>query len=55
MRSTLLQTARTARPPRAATLMLCLTALLVAGCVYRMPIQQGNLLDPNQVEQLEEG
>jgi outer membrane protein assembly factor BamE len=55
MRSTLLQTARTARPPRAATLLLCLSALFVAGCVYRMPIQQGNLLDPSQVEQLEEG
>jgi outer membrane protein assembly factor BamE len=55
MRSTLPQTARTVRPPRAATLLLCLAALLGAGCVYRMPVQQGNLLDPMQVTQLEEG
>lgn len=28
---------------------------LAAGCLYRMPVQQGNLLDPSQVEQLETG
>lgn len=38
-----------------AVLALCLLALLCSGCVYRMPIQQGNLLDPSQVAQLEEG
>ncbi|HEV7632879.1 MAG TPA: outer membrane protein assembly factor BamE [Steroidobacteraceae bacterium] len=27
----------------------------LAGCVYRMPIQQGNFLDPPQVAQLETG
>jgi outer membrane protein assembly factor BamE len=32
-----------------------LFTLLLAGCIYRMPVQQGNLLDPNQVVQLEEG
>lgn len=26
-----------------------------AGCVYRMDIQQGNLLDPDQVDQVEVG
>lgn len=30
-------------------------ALLCAGCLYRMPIQQGNFLDANQVAQLETG
>ena len=30
-------------------------AALCAGCLYRMPIQQGNFLDPNQVAQLEPG
>ena len=30
-------------------------AALCAGCLYRMPIQQGNFLDPNQVAQLETG
>lgn len=28
---------------------------LASGCLYRMPIQQGNFLDPNQVAQLETG
>lgn len=55
MRSTLFQTARTARPLPAAILMLCLAALFSSGCVYRMPIQQGNLLDPSQVAQLDVG
>ena len=36
----------------AATLLL---ALLGAGCVYRMDVQQGNLLDVEQVEQVEVG
>jgi outer membrane protein assembly factor BamE len=30
-------------------------ALLCAGCLYRMPIQQGNFLDANQVSQLQPG
>ncbi len=28
---------------------------LVGGCLYRMPIQQGNVLNPEQVTQLEPG
>lgn len=32
-----------------------LLAAAVAGCVYRMDIQQGNLLDPEQVDQVEVG
>ena len=34
----------------AGTLLL---SLLAASCVYRMDIQQGNLLDPEQIDQLE--
>ena len=30
-------------------------AVLASGCVYRMPIQQGNFLDGDQVSQLETG
>lgn len=49
-------TAHTMRPtsrlPRLA--LLGLTAL-AAGCIYRMPIQQGNVLDDAQVSQLETG
>jgi outer membrane protein assembly factor BamE len=35
----------------------CAVALVAAaaGCVYRMDIQQGNLLDPEQVDQVEVG
>ena len=36
----------------ATTLLL---PLFAAGCVYRMDIQQGNLLDAEQVEQVEVG
>ena len=32
-----------------------LLALLTSGCVYRMDIQQGNLLDVEQVDQVEVG
>lgn len=45
------------RPTR-PLLPLLLTAVAVLagpGCVYRMTIQQGNLLETEQVEQLEEG
>jgi outer membrane protein assembly factor BamE len=40
---------------RAARLAMPLAALAVSACVYRMDIQQGNLLDAEQVEQLEVG
>jgi outer membrane protein assembly factor BamE len=44
---------------RPATRLAALAALAFAaalgGCVYRMDIQQGNLLDAEQVEQLEIG
>ncbi len=36
----------------AAALLL---SSLAVGCVYRMDIQQGNLLDPEQVDQVEVG
>ena len=36
----------------AATLLL---SLLATGCVYRMDIQQGNLLDPEQIDQVQVG
>ena len=29
--------------------------LMAGGCLYHMPIQQGNFLDPGQVEQLQTG
>jgi outer membrane protein assembly factor BamE len=35
-----------------ATLLL---SLLATGCVYRMDIQQGNLLDAEQIDQVEVG
>ena len=42
--------------PHAATLAAAfLLVLLGAGCVYRMDVQQGNLLDVEQVEQVEVG
>jgi outer membrane protein assembly factor BamE len=40
---------------RAALALAVCMSLLGAGCVYRMPIQQGNYLDPDQVQQLETG
>ena len=40
-------------------MILRLAAIVLAaaatGCVYRMDVQQGNLLDPEQVEQVEVG
>jgi len=45
------QRARRVLPKLALAGLLC----LAAGCLYRMPIQQGNFLDPNQVAQLETG
>lgn len=47
------------RPPLKSS--VCAPALLLGllfcltGCLYRMPIQQGNFLDPPQVAQLETG
>ncbi len=38
--------------PRLAALIF---TLALAGCVYRMDIQQGNLLDAEQIDQLEVG
>jgi len=39
-------------PAIAATLLL---SLLASACVYRMDIQQGNLLDPEQIDQVAVG
>ena len=45
------------RPLRqiSSTTVALLLSLLAVGCVYRMDIQQGNLLDPEQIEQVEVG
>jgi len=44
------------RPAPRLTAIAALAAVLaVSGCVYRMDIQQGNLLDAEQVDQLEVG
>jgi len=40
-------------PGIAAALLLPL--LVATGCIYRMDVQQGNLLDPEQVDQVEVG
>ena len=40
---------------RARVAMLALLALLSAGCVYRMPIQQGNFLEPKDIDQITAG
>ena len=42
-------------PQAAVPCTALLLALLATGCVYRMDIQQGNLLDAEQVDQLEVG
>jgi outer membrane protein assembly factor BamE len=41
--------------PRLAAVAALAVALAAGGCVYRMDIQQGNLLDAEQIEQLEVG
>ena len=45
--------------PRARSLLRAIALsgalLMTGGCLYHMPIQQGNYLDPGQVEQLETG
>jgi outer membrane protein assembly factor BamE (lipoprotein component of BamABCDE complex) len=45
------------RPPYRALLPLCfsLIGLLAAGCIYQMPIQQGNHLDAATVSQIKPG
>ena len=40
---------------RLAALAILASTLAVSACVYRMDVQQGNLLDLDQVEQLEVG
>lgn len=42
-------------PNAAVPCAALVVALLATGCVYRMDIQQGNLLDVEQVDQLEVG
>jgi len=39
----------------ASTAVLLLAALLLCACVYRMPIQQGNYLDPAIIAQVKPG
>jgi outer membrane protein assembly factor BamE len=49
---------RNARPgARNLMRVIALTGalLMASGCLYHMPIQQGNFLDPGQVEQLQTG
>jgi outer membrane protein assembly factor BamE len=41
--------------PAPALAAAMLAAVAATGCVYRMDIQQGNLLDAEQVEQVEVG
>ena len=44
------------RPDRLLSLAAAALALAaLPGCIYRMDVQQGNLLDPDQVEQVEVG
>lgn len=47
----------TMRPPRpiSGLTAVLLLAVVAAGCVYRMDIQQGNLLDVEQIDQVEVG
>lgn len=41
--------------PRWRPAALLVLALLLSGCVYRIDIEQGNLLDRDAMEQIEEG
>jgi outer membrane protein assembly factor BamE len=53
-----IETMRPTTNPSRRLLALCAlmaTLSLAGGCLYRMPIQQGNYLDPSQVIQLKEG
>lgn len=48
--------ARIARPARFLCRLALIGALAAgAGCIYKMPIQQGNYLNPDQVSQLQVG
>jgi outer membrane protein assembly factor BamE len=40
---------------RTRALTLAIFALLFAGCVYRIPIQQGNFLEPKDIDQITVG
>jgi len=58
MKTTIASGSRPLRPtPRTAalTLVLAAAALAAGGCVYRMPIQQGNFLDPAAIAQVQPG
>ncbi|MEX1994918.1 MAG: outer membrane protein assembly factor BamE [Steroidobacteraceae bacterium] len=46
---------RPAKRLLAGTCAVILLALASTACVYRMDVQQGNLLDPEQVDQVEVG
>ena len=49
-------TGSTMRPiPAQARLALLALLMLATGCLYRMPVQQGNMLDDSQVAQLSTG
>lgn len=41
--------------PRPLLLAALASLALLAGCLYRMPVQQGNVLDDSQVEDLKTG
>ena len=43
------------RPVIRRLAVIVLAAAAAAGCVYRMDVQQGNLLDPEQIDQVEVG
>jgi outer membrane protein assembly factor BamE len=40
---------------RSAALWLATVTLMITGCVYRIDIQQGNLLEPDKIEQVQVG
>ncbi len=40
---------------RSRALLLATATMLVAGCVYRLDIQQGNILDVEQIDQVQVG
>jgi outer membrane protein assembly factor BamE len=41
---------------RLATLaLLCIAAVVLAGCIYRIDVQQGNRLDESAIDQVEVG
>jgi outer membrane protein assembly factor BamE len=43
------------RIPTLSRFVLLAIVVLASGCLYRMPIQQGNMLNPDLVSQLESG